>query len=202
MECASSNPRRNQMKGSEGGLLVGIVVALHGVSSFVYYFEFTPRTTTPVSTMTATTSAPSTVTAAKSVTGTSVDSRSDTFITNNVECLIDTGIGRVELLIVSDSTGAPVGGESINAANEYPCANGVEQVLYINNFTVGIDGWLTPVLPSQASYVGWLNFTVIYQGATYQVPTNYDTMGIDCVTLHVPSGNVTSSSFNPPRPCY
>jgi hypothetical protein len=169
-----------------------LVVVLVGVSLFGYY-ETRARTTTTSSINKPTTTTVSTVTSAKSVIGTSVDSANDTFITD-VECLLDNGAGRVELLIVSDSTGAPVNGESINAVDDYPCGNG--QLLYINNFTVGMDGWLNPVLPSPASYVGSLNFTVTYQGATYQVPVYYPPMGILCATLHVPSGNVTTSGIS------
>jgi hypothetical protein len=163
-----------------------LAMVLLGVSLFGYY-ETTAGATT--STLSKPTMTVSTVMSAKSVIGTSVDSANDTFITN-AECLLDNGAGRVEVLIVSDSTGAPVTGESINAVDDYPCGNG--QVLYINNFTVGLDGWLTPVLPSQASYVGSLNFTVTYQGATYHFPISYSPIGKECVTLHVPSGNVTS----------
>jgi hypothetical protein len=177
------------MKGGERALLPEIfflVVVLLGISLFGYY-GLMPRTTTSV---TGATTPISTVAAARSVTGTS-ESERDTFA--NSSCP-DTGAGVIELLVVSDSTGAPVTGESINAVNSLDC-NG-EQVVYLNNFTIGQGGWLTPVLPAQAQAFGWLNFTITYEGATYHLPTMYPVLGKDCVTLHVPSGEVSSVGFS------
>ena len=170
-----------------------LAVILLGVSLFGYY-ETTAGTIT--STLSKPTTTVSTVTSAKSVTGTSVDSASDVFNNTLVgpPC-VDIGAGVIELLVASDSTGAPVNGESINAVNDFTCGN-EEQVVYLDNFTVGQGGWLTPVLPIQATAFGWLNFTVTYQGATYHFPTSYSQIGKQCVTLHVPSGNVTSLSLS------
>ena len=135
-----------------------------------------------------TTSNTSAVTYAESVTGTSVDSASDVFF--SASCVI-TGVGDFALLIVSDTTGAPVTGESVNAVNHLGCGS-MPQVVYLNNFTVEQGGWLTPVFPSQATPAGGLNFTVIYQGRTYHFSYAVSFLGSECVTLHVPSGSVTT----------
>jgi hypothetical protein len=182
------------MRGSEQVLLAAFVVALLGVSLFAYYIEFTPRTTTSSSDTTTPNS--STLKSARSVTGTS-ESASNTFISSTilVPCT-GQGQGVVELLVVSDSTGAPVIGESINAVNNLSCGENEQQVVYVNNFTVGQGGWLTPILPNQAAPYGWLNFTVTYQGAIYHFPAKYPVFfGKECVTLHVPSGNVTTTAM-------
>lgn len=135
-----------------------------------------------------TTSNTTAVASAESVTGTSVDSASDVFIS----CVI-TGVGGFALIVVSDSTGAPVQGESINAVDTLGCGN-VDQVVYLNDFTVEPGGWLTPVFPSQATPAGGLNFTVIYQGRTYNFSAAVSPIGSECVTLHVPSGKVTTTT--------
>src|SRR5580693_8076554 len=79
------------------------------------------------------------------VTGTSIDSANDTFMTGSC---VDAGAGMVELRVVSNSTGVPVTGESVNAVNDLNCGYG-NQLLYLNNFTVSQGGWLTPILPNQ-----------------------------------------------------
>jgi hypothetical protein len=133
------------------------------------------------------------------VTGTS-ETASDTFA--NYTCP-DSGAGVIELLVVSDSSGAQVSGESVNAVNNFVCGSeNNEQVVYLNNFVKGQGGWLTPIFPSEATRFGFLNFTVNYQGATYQFSESYAQFGVSCVTLHVPSGNVTSSYLSPPTPSY
>ena len=122
-----------------------------------------------------------------SVTGTEV-SASDTFFSCSI-----TGIGGFELLVASDSTGAPVSGESINAVDHLGC-DSAQQVVYLDNFTAGQGGWLTPVFPSQATPGGQLNFTVSYQGKTYNFSDEVPPIGTSCVTLHVPSGSVTTKT--------
>ena len=122
-----------------------------------------------------------------SVTGTSA-SASDTFFATS--CSI-TGVGGFELLVVSDSSGAPVGGEVINAVDNLGCDSD-QQVVYLDDFTVGQGGWLTPVFPSQATPGGQLNFTVSYQGKTYNFSEDVPPVGTSCVTLHVPSGSVST----------
>jgi hypothetical protein len=95
-----------------------------------------------------------------------------------------------------------VSGETINAVGKDECVpvitqEGAEtQVIYIDRFSVGPSGWLMPVFPSEAVVGGSLNFTVDYQGATYNFFVNipYPPIGTNCVTLHVPSGNVTSTN--------
>jgi hypothetical protein len=132
--------------------------------------------------------------------GTSVNSSSDTFYTSSA-CFQPTGGGGgFELRIVSDSTGEPVSGETINAVHKTECipAGGVPepQVVYIDRFSVGQSGWLTPVFPSDAVVGGPLNFTVSYRGATYNfgISAPYPPIGTNCVTFHIPSGNVTSTT--------
>jgi hypothetical protein len=124
----------------------------------------------------------------RTVSGTSVDS-SDTYLTS---CSI-SGAGALQLRVVSELTGGPVSGEMINAVDILGC-NEETQVVYLDNFTVGPDGWLTPVFPDQAAPAGKLSFTVTYEGETYNFSTVIPPMGTSCVTLQVPSGNVTSSA--------
>jgi hypothetical protein len=128
------------------------------------------------------------------VTGTSVTT-SNTYIT---QCSI-TGIGGFQLRVVSDSTGAPVSGETINAVDRLGCDVGQTsqtQIVYLNDFSQGQGGWLTPVFPSQAPmHGGQLNFTVSYQGGTYNFSSLVPPVGTTCVTLHVPSGSLTSTTM-------
>ena len=118
-----------------------------------------------------------------------------------LQCSI-TGVGGFEFRVVSDSTGTPVSGESIKAVDRLGC-NVQSQVVYLNdfsrpvyvtNFTESDGGWLVPDFPSQATVGGGLSFTITYQGATYAFESGYPPIGTNCVTLHVPSGNVTSST--------
>jgi hypothetical protein len=112
----------------------------------------------------------------------------DTFLN---QCVV-TGVGGFGLRVVSDSTGAQVSGETISAVNRLGCS-GETQVVYLHSFSAGQGGWLTPDYPSQATPGGNLNFTVTYQGRTYDFSTGVPPIGSMCVTLHVPSGNVTST---------
>jgi len=113
----------------------------------------------------------------------------DTFFTNG--CVI-TGIGGFEFRVLSDS-GESVNGATITAIDRLSC-NGDWQVVYINNFSPMQGGWSEPVFPSQAEPGGELNFTVVYQGGTYAFGAFVPPMGTNCVTLHVPSGNVTTTN--------
>lgn len=128
------------------------------------------------------------------VTGTESSTASDTFLTR---CSV-TGVGGFELRVVSDSTGLPVTGESINAVDTLGCQiagqAAEDQVVYIRSFSVGQGGWLTPVFPAQATPGGELNFTMRYQSGTYNFTSAVPPIGTACVTLHVPSGNVTTST--------
>jgi hypothetical protein len=108
------------------------------------------------------------------------------------QCVI-TGVGGFQLRIVSDSTGAPVSGAKISAVNNLGC-DGETQVVHLNSFSTGQAGWLAPVFPSQATPAGELNFTVMYQGGTYRSSSFVAYAGYSCVTLHVPSGNVTTTT--------
>jgi hypothetical protein len=114
----------------------------------------------------------------------------DTFFTSS--CVI-TGIGGFEFRVVSDSTGLPVSGENISAIDRLGC-NVDTQVVYINHFNTTQGGWLTPVFPSQALPGGGLDFTVVYEGQTYTFTTGVPPIGSACVTLYVPSGNVTTTT--------
>ncbi|MDA4119700.1 MAG: hypothetical protein OK436_03840, partial [Thaumarchaeota archaeon] len=123
------------------------------------------------------------------VTGTSVNSSSNTYFSST--CVI-SGVGGFSLRIVSDSTGSPVSGETVNAIDRLGCGS-TTQVVYLDNFSAGTGGWLTPVFPNQATPAGQLNFTVAYQGKTYNFTTSIAPIGSACVTLDVPSGNVTTT---------
>jgi len=118
-----------------------------------------------------------------------------------LQCTI-TGVGGFEFRVLSDSTGTPVSGESIKAVDRLGC-NGQNQVVYLDkfsppvyvtNFTESDGGWLVPDFPSQATVGGGLSFTINYQGATYTFNSGYPPIGTNCVTLHVPSGNVATST--------
>src|SRR2546428_4357906 len=118
-------------------ILTFVVVIVLGAALFGYYeYSFGESSQGPI--------------AVKSVTGTRVDSASDVFFTKT--CVI-TGIGGFALLVVSDPTGAPLTGESINAVGHLGCGS-IPQVVYLNNFTVEQGGWLTPVFPKQANLEG------------------------------------------------
>jgi len=118
------------------------------------------------------------------------NSELDTFFT--ISCSV-SGVGGVGLRVVSDSTGASMTGEKINAIDRLGC-NDETQVVYLQNFSVGQGGWLTPVFPSQATPAGGLDFTVLYGQKTYIFNSPIPPVGSNCVTLHVPSGNVTSTT--------
>jgi hypothetical protein len=157
-------------------VVLAALVAILLVSSLAAYYE-------------ATRGAASQAPTAGSVTGTGVSS-SDTFFATN--CSI-TGIGGFELLVASDSGGAPVTGEVVNAVDHLGC-NSDRQVVYLDEFAARQGGWLTPVFPSQATPGGQLNFTVSYQGKTYNFSAEVPPIGTSCVTLHVPSGSVTTKT--------
>jgi hypothetical protein len=117
-----------------------------------------------------------------------------------VHCSIT--VGGFEFRVVSDSTRTPISGESIKAVNRLGC-DGQNQVVYLDNFSSPVyvtnftekdGGWLVPDFPSQATVGGGLSFTITYQGATYTFDSGYPPIGTNCVTLHVPSGNMTSST--------
>ncbi len=143
---------------------------------------------------TTTISTTASITSIGYVTGTSVISSSDTYLTT---CSV-TGIGGFQLLIISDSTSVPVTGETINAVDRLGCdivgQPPEAQVVYIANFSVGQGGWLTPIFPNQAEPGGQLSFTVTYQGQEYSFSATVPPIGTSCVTLHIPSGNVTTTS--------
>jgi len=145
------------------------------------------------------------------VTGTGVGTTSDIF----GGCAI-TSIGEFQLRIVSDYTGLPVSRETISAVDtEAECSsvtrsNGTArvtvtlspsntaaagQVVYLDNFSAGKGGWLTPIFPVNAIPAGDLNFTVAYQGRTYNFSESVPPIGSECVTLHVPSGSVTTKTI-------
>ena len=113
----------------------------------------------------------------------------NTFLTS---CIV-TGVGGFSLRVVSDSTNASVSGETINAVDRLGCDNEM-QVVHLNDFSAGQGGWLTPVFPSQATPGGGLSITVTYQGRTYDFSAGVPPVGSSCVTLHVPSGNVTTTT--------
>src|SRR5450759_4745321 len=126
------------------------------------------------------------------VAGTSVDTNSDILAEN---CNHILGDGALELQVVYDVVGIPVHGESINAVGMLGCefnGNAQTQVAYLNNFTIGSFGWLSPVFPSHTVPQGNLNFMVKYLGSTYRFTAAIPPIGVTCVTLRVPSGGVST----------
>jgi hypothetical protein len=126
------------------------------------------------------------------VTGTSVDTQ-----VTGTACT-STGGGALQIRLVLDYLGFPVHGELINAQYTTPSCDGAgsatTQVIHIANFSAGTGGWLTPIYPPQAPSPGELNFTVASGGKTYTFDESVPSVGAECVTLHVPSGAVTSST--------
>ena len=104
-----------------------------------------------------------------------------------------TGVGGFEFRVVSDSTGAPISGETIRAIDRVG-ACGQNQVVYLDNFSEsqGGGGWLVPDFPSQATPAGQLSFAISYQGGTYSFTTYVPPIGTNCVTFRIPSGNMTT----------
>ena len=117
-------------------------------------------------------------------------SESNTYLTS---CTI-TGVGGFEFRVVSDSTGAPLSGETIKAIDRLGC-NVQNQVVYLDNFSEsqGGGGWLVPDFPSEATPAGQLSFTILYQGETYYFTTYIAPVGTNCATFHIPSGNMTTT---------
>jgi hypothetical protein len=173
-------PLQNALEGmsrNERVFLAALVVTLLAVTLLATYEANINPTKT------------STLSSARFVTGTSVASESDIFLT----ACAPSGPG-FWLRILSDSTGAPVSGETVNAVDKFECSNGQStnsQIVYLDNFSVGEGGWLTPVWPRQAVNWGTLNFTITYEGGTWNFSAEAYNVGLSCVTLHVPSGNVT-----------
>jgi hypothetical protein len=161
-----------------------IVAILAGAG--VGFLVGTANEHTTTSTTTAT--SVSTTTATSFITKTSLATQSNTYLTS---CII-TGVGGFEFRVISDPTGAPISGETIEAVDRLGC-NGQNQVVYLDNFSEsqGGQGWLVPDFPSQATPAGGLSFTIMYQGGTYTFSASVAPVGTNCVTLHVPSGNVT-----------
>jgi len=124
------------------------------------------------------------------ITATKIGNVSDTYFANS--CVI-TGVGGFAFRVVSDSTGSPVSGETIGAVGRLGCNNEV-QVVNIESFSVGQDGWITPNFPTGATPAGGLNLTVFYQGGAFNFTAGPSPIGSECVTLHVPSGRVTSEN--------
>jgi hypothetical protein len=90
---------------------------------------------------------------------------------------------------VSDSSGLPVSGETVNEVYSGSCSNQTfseTEVVYVRTFTVGPGGWIY-----NGDYPGG-NFTVVYEGRAYAFSGAAPPIGTNCVTLRVPSGNVTS----------
>jgi len=118
----------------------------------------------------------------------------DTFLS---PCAV-SGVGALELNVVHDSNGTPVQGETVGAVlrTAATCAGQAQtQVVYVTNFTQGRDGWISPVLPTHAVNAGGYDFTVEYAGKTYNFAAQVQLVSLTCVTLRVPSGNVTSSVY-------
>ena len=108
-----------------------------------------------------------------------------------VSCSV-SGAGKFELRIVSDSTGAVVNADRILAVDRLGC-NFENQVIHLTQFSHLQAGWLMPVFPSQAVPAGELDFTVVYGGRTYSFSSSIPPVGTARLTLHVPSGNETTT---------
>lgn len=167
-------------------LVTAAVAALLAVALFAYFAASGPAKT-------------NTGAASGYVTGTSVETGEDTFLASCTE--VNAGFS---LRVVSDSTGAPIAGESVNAEQRFGCTANAEQIgfqtVYLDNFSVGEGGWLTPVWPAQAFQAGMVNFTIAYQGKPYDFSAAVPLIGWSCITLRVPSGNVTQVTL-PEAPC-
>ena len=118
-------------------------------------------------------------------------SESDTYLTS---CTI-TGIGGFEFRVISDSTGKPIGGETIKAVDRVGC-NAENQVVYLDTFSEsqGGGGWLVPDWPSGATPAGGLSFIISYQGGLYNFTADIPPVGTNCATFHIPSGSMNSTT--------
>ncbi len=165
------------MKGNERVFVAALAVTLLVFLSLATYEANTSTT-------------PSAASSSVFVTGANTGSASDTFLTG----CSPSGPG-LALRVVSDSTGAPISGESISAIDTFGCSiQGGEiafQTVHLDNFSLGDGGWLSPVWPNGAVNAGTLNFTVSYQEQRYHFSAQAYLVGRSCVTLHLPSGNVT-----------
>ena len=163
-----------------------IVTVLLGTGVGLLVGTANEHTTTSLSITTAT--SVSTTTTTSFITKTSLATQSNTYVTS---CII-TGVGGFEFRVVSDSTGAPVTGETITAVDRLGCGS-LPQVVYLDNFSEsqGGGGWLVPDFPTQATPAGGLSFTITYLGGTYTFTASIPPVGTHCATLYVPSGNVT-----------
>jgi hypothetical protein len=110
----------------------------------------------------------------------------------------DAGAGAFQLRVVSDYIGFPIHGEKVSAEYTTPTCIGfgesTPQVVYIDNFSAGKGGWLTPIYPPNVPSPGDLNFTVAYLGKVYNFSELVPPIGGECTTLHVPSGSVTTKT--------
>ena len=197
--AAASAIEYNQIQGLDSRIpvtstnttMIVLSVAPNGTTVTTVTTIKTTVTTTATVTSTPATTSESSV---QYVTGISFTNATDVYLTT---CVV-TGIGGLELRIVSDSTNASVSGEVVNAVDTLGCdivGNPPEtQIVHIDSFSVGQEGWLTPVFPNQAESGGQLSFTVVYQGSTYHFTATVPPIGTSCVTLHVPSANLTTTS--------
>jgi len=118
-----------------------------------------------------------------------------------VSCTISAG--GFEFRVVSDSTGAPITGDTIEAVDRLGC-NGQFQTVYLDSFSSPVycchfnetdGGWLVPNFPAQATWGGELSFTITYQGKTYDLSTTgIPPVGTNCVTFKIPSGTMNSTT--------
>ena len=124
-----------------------------------------------------------------------------------------TGTGGIEIRVISDSSGVPVQIAPVSGVLRTECDTATAastggyvtttetQVIYVNNFTEGQGGWETPVLPNGAQSAGIFNFSIHYEGKTYGFAAYIPPASITCVTLRVPSGNVTSPVYRYQSSC-
>lgn len=198
-------------------LLVVVVVAILLGGSFVYLDESSPQRAvsssitsglTNFSTSASTSSTTSSTTSFSSSTLTaqtwSVSSyipggiptgASDSFFPSNFSCY--PSVGGFEFQILSDYSGEPLAGATISAVSTLgvDCdGQSYKQVVYIDNFSVGQQGWIMPIYPSNAIAGGIVNITLGYQGMAYTFSGNYPGVGSNCISISLPSGAITNST--------
>jgi len=198
---------KHQRRAASTATMVAIIVFAVVIAGSLWAYSMKPPSPSPGYSSTPATTASCVVTSTNglgqkstytcaSQTSVSLNSTAgDTYLTR---CSV-TGVGGFQLRIVFDSTRAAVSGETINATDILGCdivGQAAEtQVVYLDNFSPGQGGWLTPVFPAQAEPGGELNFTVMYEGATFHFSAAVPPIGTSCVTLGVPSGNVTRTAI-------
>ena len=115
-------------------------------------------------------------------------------VVTNSYCTV-TGAGGLEIRVLSDFTNKSLSQSATISAVDTLICNGAKQTAEITNFSPlnhGGIGWLSPVFPSGTTQAGQLDFIVSYQNKTYDFTSLIPPVGTNCVTLRIPSGNVST----------